>query len=116
MRISDWSSDVCSSDLSGVRKMRAWPRLSPLARPASPGASTPPAILARLFLRPAAMQGPTFQQLIQTLNAYWAAQGCVLVQPLDLAVGAGDRKSVVSGKGGSVRLDSGGGGLIKKNK
>src|SRR3546814_4850135 len=69
--------------------MRAWPRLSPLARPASPGASTPPAILARLFLRPAAMQGPTFQQLIQKLNAYWAAQGCVLVQPLDLEVGAG---------------------------
>src|SRR3546814_4709071 len=71
--------------------MRAWPRLSPLARPASPGASTPPAILARLFLRPAAMQGPTFQQLIQKLNAYWAAQGCVLVQPLDLEVGAGTR-------------------------
>src|SRR3546814_3777755 len=69
--------------------MRAWPRLSPLARPASPGAPTPPAILARLFLRPAAMQGPTFQQLIQKLNAYWAAQGCVLVQPLDLEVGAG---------------------------
>src|SRR3546814_15310247 len=69
--------------------MRAWPRLSPLARPASPGASTPPAILARLFLRPAAMPGPTFQQLIQKLNAYWAAQGCVLVQPLDLEVGAG---------------------------
>src|SRR3546814_12299283 len=34
------------------------------------------------------MQGPTFQQLIQKLNAYWAAQGCVLVQPLDLEVGA----------------------------
>jgi glycyl-tRNA synthetase alpha chain len=42
-----------------------------------------------LFLRPVAMQGPTFQQLIQKLNAYWAAQGCVLVQPLDLEVGAG---------------------------
>lgn len=35
------------------------------------------------------MQGPTFQALIQQLNAYWAAQGCVLVQPLDLEVGAG---------------------------
>ena len=31
----------------------------------------------------------TFQGLIQTLNAYWAAQGCVLIQPLDLEVGAG---------------------------
>ncbi len=35
------------------------------------------------------MTGPTFQGLIQTLNAYWAAQGCVLIQPLDLEVGAG---------------------------
>ena len=34
------------------------------------------------------MAGPTFQQLIQTLNAYWGEQGCVLVQPLDLEVGA----------------------------
>ncbi|MCM2336551.1 MAG: glycine--tRNA ligase subunit alpha, partial [Pseudomonas sp.] len=32
---------------------------------------------------------PTFQELIQRLNAYWARQGCVLVQPLDLEVGAG---------------------------
>src|SRR6478735_6091576 len=31
----------------------------------------------------------TFQELILRLNAYWAAQGCVLVQPLDLEVGAG---------------------------
>lgn len=31
----------------------------------------------------------TFQGLIQTLQDYWAAQGCVLVQPLDLEVGAG---------------------------
>ena len=35
------------------------------------------------------MQGPTFQELIQRLNAYWAQQGCVLIQPLDLEVGAG---------------------------
>ena len=31
----------------------------------------------------------TFQGLIQTLNQYWAEQGCVLIQPLDLEVGAG---------------------------
>ena len=35
------------------------------------------------------MPGPTFQELIQRLTAYRAAQGCVLVQPLDLEVGAG---------------------------
>jgi glycyl-tRNA synthetase alpha chain len=31
----------------------------------------------------------TFQQFIQQLEAYWSDQGCVLVQPLDLEVGAG---------------------------
>jgi len=34
-------------------------------------------------------EGITFQQLIQRLNAFWAEQGCVLIQPLDLEVGAG---------------------------
>ncbi|MGA9421119.1 MAG: glycine--tRNA ligase subunit alpha [Rhodanobacteraceae bacterium] len=34
------------------------------------------------------MAGPTFQQLIETLNRYWAEQGCVLVQPLDTEIGA----------------------------
>ena len=34
-------------------------------------------------------QGLSFQALIQTLNQYWAEQGCVLIQPLDLEVGAG---------------------------
>ncbi len=31
----------------------------------------------------------TFQGLIQTLQAYWAEQGCVILQPLDMEVGAG---------------------------
>jgi glycyl-tRNA synthetase alpha chain len=35
------------------------------------------------------MPGPTFQDIIQTLNRYWAEQGCVLLQPLDTEVGAG---------------------------
>jgi glycyl-tRNA synthetase alpha chain len=35
------------------------------------------------------MPGPTFQDLIQILNRYWAGQGCVLLQPLDTEVGAG---------------------------
>ena len=35
------------------------------------------------------MSAPTFQELIRRLNAYWADQGCVLIQPLDLEVGAG---------------------------
>ncbi len=35
------------------------------------------------------MHAPTFQQLIQRLNAFWGEKGCVLIQPLDLEVGAG---------------------------
>ena len=31
----------------------------------------------------------TFQEFIQALENYWSRQGCVLVQPLDLEVGAG---------------------------
>jgi glycyl-tRNA synthetase alpha chain len=31
----------------------------------------------------------TFQDFINHLQAYWAEQGCVLVQPLDMEVGAG---------------------------
>ncbi len=31
----------------------------------------------------------TFQEFIQALESYWSEQGCVLVQPLDLEVGAG---------------------------
>lgn len=31
----------------------------------------------------------TFQELIARLQAYWSKQGCVIMQPLDLEVGAG---------------------------
>ncbi len=35
------------------------------------------------------LSASTFQGLIMTLQQYWAKQGCVLMQPLDLEVGAG---------------------------
>lgn len=31
----------------------------------------------------------TFQGMIQVLNHYWSLQGCIILQPLDLQVGAG---------------------------
>ena len=31
----------------------------------------------------------TFQQLILTLQTYWAEKGCVVLQPYDMEVGAG---------------------------
>lgn len=35
------------------------------------------------------MQGITFQQLIEKLHSFWSAQGCAILQPMDLEVGAG---------------------------
>ncbi len=32
---------------------------------------------------------PTFQQLILQLNAFWDRQGCALLQPYDMEMGAG---------------------------
>jgi glycyl-tRNA synthetase alpha chain len=32
---------------------------------------------------------PTFQRLLQQLNAFWDGQGCALLQPYDMEVGAG---------------------------
>ena len=34
-------------------------------------------------------RGPSFQQLVLDLQAYWAQRGCVLQQPYDVEVGAG---------------------------
>jgi glycyl-tRNA synthetase alpha chain len=36
-----------------------------------------------------ANQLTSFQGLIQTLQTYWSEQGCVIMQPLDMEVGAG---------------------------
>ena len=37
----------------------------------------------------AAKKPLTFQELIQALNEYWSKQGCLILQPYDLEVGAG---------------------------
>ncbi|MFA0759492.1 MAG: hypothetical protein NOOUEUKL_002171, partial [Candidatus Fervidibacter sp.] len=31
----------------------------------------------------------TFQDLLMTLQQFWAEQGCLIVQPFDMEVGAG---------------------------
>jgi len=37
----------------------------------------------------AAKRPPTFQEVIQQLNAFWSARGCLLIQPYDMEKGAG---------------------------
>src|SRR3546814_18491077 len=94
LRISDWSSDVCSSDLScgGHDQTRR-------RRPFHPGAvlraHSPQIPRAEHHLEPA-----------ESCHAHgWTEGGAVARQ---------DRKSVVSGKSVSVRVDLGGRRIIKK--
>src|SRR3546814_12732971 len=91
MRISDWSSDVCSSDLAvrcpARRCGRAWP--------AALGGCT--ALAAAADRRQPGGAG---------LRAGAPAGAVVRLRQ--------DRKSVVEGKSGSVRVDFGGRSRIKK--
>src|SRR3546814_12744583 len=89
MRISDWSSDVCSSDLCGAARRE---RAGRAGDAAGGGAA---AHLRRGIDRGRAGRGQ-------------AARGG---QP---AAAGGDRKSVVEGKSVSVRVDLGGRRIIKK--
>src|SRR3546814_19717886 len=105
MRISDWSSDVCSSDLAaGVELLGR--RAARHDRGAYP---RDPVGLCRQYLQ---RLGFPARQVLAGLSAGndrpagASAQRC----------GRGDRKSVVSGKSVSVRVDLGGRRSIKKKK
>src|SRR3546814_11060622 len=108
MRISYWSSDVCSSDLSDRRKEHSRPknrrtcaRGQPGFEPDTPRSSGHPRCLPRGAIRlprarpetPIPRTGP---------GAPWQS--------------AKDRKSVGEGKSVSVRVDLGGRRIIKKKK
>src|SRR3546814_18325543 len=87
MRISDWSSDVCSSDLSKTPQR-------------------PPELLHSITCK-----GSPMEDFIDNLAAQegWT-------ESTTKTVLAGDRKSVVSGKSVSVRVDLGGRRIIKKKR
>src|SRR3546814_17261203 len=96
MRISDWSSDVCSSDL-------------PLGLSFANGAGFP-------GFAQGAFVGEHGSWNRQRLAGYKVSfipftNGRPAGKPKDL-----DRKSVVEGKSVSVRVDLGGGRIIKKKK
>ena len=52
-----------------------------------------------LTIRGAAL---SFQSLILDLQRFWAGQGCVILQPYDIEVGAGTSNSIPSGWGTST--------------
>jgi glycyl-tRNA synthetase alpha chain len=68
------------------------PRIMQKARPASrlhaPGCARLPGVGAIRKVR-RAMNKPSFQDLILRLHAFWSQQGCVILQPYDVEMGAG---------------------------
>src|SRR3546814_11936475 len=97
MRISDWSSDVCSSDLPAWRPMPRGGRLPVSAGIADGGSSRP---WSEIQLQ---IAGP---MPVGTIGAR--------IDGVDRACRPEDRKSVVSGKSVSGRVDLGGRSIIKK--
>src|SRR3546814_16648460 len=92
MRISDWSSDVCSSDLGGYTRADL-----PLAAPAE----------ATVWIEDIASDGPS--------SVLEIGDACVPPHRLRMAGGYDeDRKRAVQGKSVSVLVDLGGCGIIKK--
>src|SRR3546814_12319956 len=100
MRISDWSSDVCSSDLSCM---------SATGEP-SEGFIFSALVLAISRARTACRATSGSGGSWQLANMYSTAES------MSVASAATDRKSVVEGKSVSVRVDLGGPRRIKQNK
>src|SRR3546814_15761748 len=119
MRIIDWSSDVCSSDLSFARQPFGIVERREIAKPAvaQDGCNA----LARAELagerHRAGDVDPRRQAKAQPLLVEQAAHDR---QPLgvgDAELGVDrDRKSVVSGTSGAVRVDLGGSRNLKQKK
>src|SRR3546814_20857882 len=102
MRISDWSSDVCSSDLDQAPFRTVGPaRHNIVAR-----------VVVRLFDGIAAETRLIFQH--RSDRRHVDLDGEIVAAAVSFA--AGDRKSVVSGKSVSVRVDLGGRRIINKKK
>src|SRR3546814_16920707 len=109
MRISDWSSDVCSSDLG--RRLSTKRILEIVTEH---GVETPDRGLVKL---------PAGRLAASTLNRHMRQRGYdterMTREPAAVryqAERAKDRKSVVSGKSVSVRVDLGGRRILKKKK
>src|SRR3546814_15964786 len=108
MRISDWSSDVCSSDL-GATLLAVDQGQVTLLDPAAP-------VVIR-HGQQAQLQAGAVQPLMPTGLDPWAwVDGVISANGTRLGdfLAELDRKSVVLGKSVSVRLDLGGRRIIKK--
>src|SRR3546814_17513727 len=93
MRISDWSSDVCSSDLIEWQE--------------------PSQRQLRAAIQHVALELGDNERQPRDLGGEWAQFNTTKIGEGDVAL---DRKRVVEGKSVSVRVDLGGRRIIKKKK
>src|SRR3546814_11001956 len=118
MRISDWSSDVCSSDL--ILDHQSCGRLGAShhagnSRPRMRARSNEIEIVDHIVAIMCAEKGALRQRGLQRKGA---AQMCaqVMCEIRRSIVKTGDRKSVVEGRSVSVGVDLGGSRSLKKKK
>src|SRR3546814_18635857 len=108
MRISDWSSDVCSSDLTAAFTLPILHRLMQFANTSASPARHP---VRALILTPTRELADQVADSVTTYAKFTPLRSTGVFGGVDI-----DRKSVVSGKSVSVRVDLGGGRSIKKKK
>src|SRR3546814_18750017 len=102
MSISDWSSDVCSSDLDERETVTMIRAVDRLAVQQQPGVTAGLAVAMRAAQIPNAMRdGIPIRRLAE-------------VAPRHRVVGDADRRRVVEGKSECERVDIGGRRIIKK--
>src|SRR3546814_14523819 len=110
MRISDWSSDVCSSDLIAhdpTQRNRQGPDVGTQYRSAIFPATEAQRRIAEAYIAQLDRSGDYSRPLattVEKLQGFYPAEAYQ------------DRKSVVSGKSWSVRVALGGRRIIKKKK
>src|SRR3546814_20662395 len=112
MRISDWSSDVCSSDIGdGIRFPGSRAMLDQIALANALMASCINQLIDHI---PLVVTGENqrFAHARRTVKILYLG----LLQVKETRQHIQGRKSVVEGKSVSLRVDLGGGGLIKKKK
>src|SRR3546814_16672921 len=102
MRISDWSSDVCSSDLQFSKYAFELPQ-------GNLGQASFPVVYAEPDLRVTELTLPEEMEAGSTVTISFKVENVG-----NRATREEDRKSVVSGKSVSVRVDRGGRRNIKK--
>src|SRR3546814_11446154 len=112
MRISDWSSDVCSSDLP------VFGQISPLKRPF--GAVSSHGSLKEILATPcaqASVRRGNRNRLRPCMPVrFISSQYSLSLNPAMHSSVRVDRKSDGAGKSVSVRVDLGGGGTMTKNQ